>query len=421
MPVNTTPNNVSYVSVGVPRGVSPMGTLIQDMRKATNVCFGGKLFLSTNYHGQREICHAVSSAKREAVQELSRVYHAFNGLTTMPFLAYSGSRPGDGQVIFTFALADNCRSMRQVMTANDHEEVGMQLFPKLVEILTKYENMAEYKDALCCISLDTVFVTSRGEILLLPLQCPSQDYPRGFPLEAGTVEADERTDLYTAALLALQVVSGCEYESRAEKKRMCPELVPGYVMDCLCVFPSGRKTLAQARNLIAGEIKEAAEVHAAKPDRHSRQVTGYDIAGNPIYDDAPAEPKPFFGFHKVKAAPPVQEEPEAPVHAGSRLNAIFAPLRNLRHIWAAPEEETSGTADYPAAPVSPAPRSFHQPKKLDDLGEDADDYFNSNRFGAASESEPTNRYAAGSRRYAYEPEDDGSSDDCVILTDDDDL
>ena len=425
MPVNSTPNNISYVSAGVPRGASPMGSLIQDMRKATNVCFGGKLFLSTNYHGQTLICHAVSSGKREVVQELSRVYHAFNELSTMPFLTYNGSRPGDGQVIFTFALADGCRSMRQIMTDDDHEAVGMQLFQKLVEILTKYKKMADYRYALCCISLDTVFMTSQGEILILPLQCPNQDYPRGFPLEAGTDEADERTDLYTSALLTLQVISGCEYESRAEKKRMCPELVPQYVMNCLCVFPSGRKTLDQTRNLIADETKEAAKALAArgadKHGRRARQVSGYDAAGNPIYDDAPAEPKPFFGFHKAKASLPVQEEREPEAPASAKFNAILTPLWNLRRIWAAPEDEISGTADYPAAPASPAPRTSHQPKRLDDLGEDAYDYFDPVRFSAGPASESTNRYVSGGRRQTYVPDDDRSSYDCVILTDEDDF
>lgn len=425
MPVNSTPDNASYVSVGVPRGASPMGSLYQDLRNATNVCFGGKLFLSKNYHNQTMICHAVSNPKREAIQELSQVYNAFNALTTMPFLTYKGSKPGpsgNGQVIFTFVLAENCRSMRQVMTSDDHAEIGMQLFPKLVDILTKYKNMADYKYALCCISLDTVFVTAQGEILLLPLQCPNRDYPRGFPLEAGTNEADERTDLYTAALLTLQVVSGCEYESRAEKKRMCPELVSGYVMDCLCVFPSGRKTLAQTRNLIAGESRDAAKTQAAradvKPPRRSRKPIGYDAAGNPIYDDAPTEQKSFFRFHKAKSASPVPEEPDAPAPTNIGINAILAPLQNLRHIWAAPEEETSGTADYPFVPSRPAPSTPRRARTLDGLEEDPSDYFVPTRFSTEAESNRTNHYAPGIRRQAREPEDDTA--DCLILTDEDD-
>lgn len=430
MPVNSTPNNISYVSAGVPRGASPMGALIQDMRKATNVCFGGKLFLSTNYHGQPLICHAISSGRRDVVQELSKFYSSLRALPTVPFLTYSGSNDlGGGQVVFTFALGENFHSMRQIMNSEGHEKIGMQLFPKLVDILTKYYGKtAKYKDALCCISLDTVFMTPQGECLLLPLQCPNQDYPRGFPLEVGTDEADERTDLYTAALLTLQVISGCEYESRAEKKCMRPDMVPEYVKDCLCVFPSGRKNLAQTRNLIALEAQEAARVRtskeAAKPGRRSKQVNGYDAAGNPIYDNGtPEEFKSAFSLRKPKAAPPIpddEEEFDAPIPAGSKLNAIFAPLRNLRHIWAAPEEEISGTADYPTSPVNASPYTYHQPKKIHDLGEDAFDYFSSTRFGAGSDGAHTSQYIPDSSRQSSDPNSRESTYDCIILTDDDD-
>lgn len=418
--MNPNYNRITYGSAGYPRGYSPDSSLLQSLRTSSIPCLGGRLFRSPNQHDQPLICYALESSNKDLVNELSKTYHAFTRLPAACFVPYETSREvRTGLYVFKFALSKGMRSMRQIMESPEHEQLGDGLFQKLVELLFDYKeaaaqdaegngNPAGSYAALCSISLDTVFMDQRGKLRLLPLQCQNGDYPRGFPLEAGTPEADELTDIYTAALLALQVVSGCEYESRSQHKRMCPERVPEWMMKCLCIFPSGRLNLAQCRNLIAQDAAEAArEQSGSTTGRRSNQSAARDALGNRIPANKAPKPAPA-------PIPKADPEPSAAEPVPPENGSIFSRLHSLRHFWAVPEEQTSKTADFPRPS---APPGSHQRTVLADLGELDSGLFHANPFSRrTTPDESTAPYTGSPRRDPFIR----NNEDLIPLVPDDD-
>lgn len=361
---------VNYGSASYPRDYSEAAVLKADMAKAHTACFGGKLFISKDHRGDTLICHAVRTTDRELIDDLSKWYHETKRLSGVRFLPYEHSTPlGNGQVAFLFDLNPDHISMRELMKRPDHQTLCADLFNKLVDFLWNYRReMGGTYQALCCISLDTVFMDQRGRIHLLPLVCDDIHFPKGYPLEAGTDEADESTDLYTAALLSMQVLSGCEYESRSTGKTMRMDLAPDALRDCLCIFPSRRPTLNEVRNMLGGKS------HAHNEPSHSRTTTSNDP--QPSREGKPGP----LGFLRRK-------------------------LQNtsLRYVFGAPKEEVADTADYPRPPHD-APRPDRDP----DDSRDDDDRSSASRRPNEAEYAPHYTPGRGTRegvKVAFEDDD----------------
>ena len=413
MPMTPINSNINFGSAAFPRGYNPVSVIIAAMRDCAIHCFGGELFHFRNQNDQEIVCHAITCGNSELLNKLSSLYHNLNRMHSIPFVHYdqSVSLP-NGKMAFTFELSNDCRSMRQIMDSPDHAQIGSTLFPKLVALLDEYYMISGRDSALCSLSLDTVFMDDRGRISLLPLQCQNLDYPRGFPLEVGTVEADERTDLYSAAMLTLQVVSGCEYESRTQHKRMLHEQVPDYLMMCLCAFPSCRPTLAQIKNEIAQEAAAAKAGQAGKSRSGRREPVPTDAAGNPIREpDAPKRKRSLFGRReessqsaremprqpaREEVRQPAREMPREPLreearqpaqeeHGAAAPDSISSLLSNIRHFWAVPDAQVSNTFDFPRPTVPHAPR---QHTVIDDLGEGGYTRHNAGRQTYSSPDRP---------------------------------
>lgn len=399
--------SISYGSAAFPLGYDEKVMLKDALAKARKEktavsCFGGLLFYAREHSGRKLICHAVRTTDQEYIQAVSAWYHMTRDKREVPFLTYNGSYNLDnGTVVFTFDVIEEFISMRQLMERDNHSKYGEELFRKLVNFIQLFKTKAG-KDftPLRSIHLDTVFMDTRGNLHLLPLLCLPSQYPIGFPLEVGTPEADERTDLYTAALLALQVSSGCEYECPSEGKRMDPELVPEVVMRCLCVFASGRDDLKSVINILAEGGKEASEspdtgrknirrnaqgdvISEGRKNRQNREQADTHDA------DAPAEERPAFtGFSNI-------------------VKSFFSRITVFE-----PSEQTSGTAGqpdesaprfYPTKGAAPVSRSDEDDDadsdSYDDVfySDDNDDYSDDD-YRDSDEDDTYGEYAADSRK-----------------------
>jgi hypothetical protein len=247
-------------SAGAPLGYLEGGVLLKDMKSNGRPCFGGMIFCSTNHSGCPIVCHAIRDEKiRNKTEEISNCYRRFNANGSGLFLVYEGStRNVGGYTCFKFALSEGALSMREIMNASNRKDCSSELFTELVRLLNRYKEHGERSSGcytpLCSISLDTTYMDFCGQIRILPLGVlfmlgVSKEYPRGYPMEVGTKEENVATDLYTAALLTYQVMSGCEYERPSENKYMCDtkedESLWHCVERCMHPFASKRMTLQE--------------------------------------------------------------------------------------------------------------------------------------------------------------------------------
>ena len=282
--------HVHHGSAGLPVNYNKRSVIKKAMadaqaRNECISCFGGQLFFDKDGYEAPVIRHVISCTDQELLKLLSCWYRAADRMRPVSFFPYLGSdNLGDGTVAYTFAVGRKVISMRQLMNRPDCKKHGSELFSKLVDFLCTYRDeltKQEMKSGgyvpLLSISLDTVFMDADKNLYLLPLRSLNHQYPMGFPLEANTPEADERTDLYTAALLAVQVISGCEYESSREGRYMKLDELPETAKQSLCLFPSGRHSLNTVRNFLKQD--ETEEENEKKPGGKEKPK---DPAGNPI-------------------------------------------------------------------------------------------------------------------------------------------
>ena len=272
-------------SAGAPIGYNEENVLRKAMKENSKKCFGGRIFYYDSHVGMPMVCHAIpKSYKKVAFDRLSYWYNWTVANSVGNFLVYKNSRDIGDYVCFKFSLSKGARSMREIM--KDPERAGLckNLFTDLVVLLHNYSEDLEGNYApLCAISLDTVYMDARGRLSILPLVCVNNEYPKGFPLEAGTDEMDDTTDLYTAALLTYQVLSGIEYEKPSENKRMKdlkePEEMVYCMKNCMDLFASKRFTLREVYARLCAGTEPVRE--SRQPEKKRRPK---DSQGNVIFD-----------------------------------------------------------------------------------------------------------------------------------------
>lgn len=273
-------------SAGAPIGYNEENVLRKAMKENSRKCFGGKIFRYDSHVGMPMVCHAIpKSYKKVAFDKLSYWYNWTVANSVGNFLVYKNSKDIGDYVCFKFSLNKGARSMREIMADPERAGLCKNLFTDLVVLLHNYSEDLEGGYApLCAISLDTVYMDARGRLSILPLVCVNNEYPKGFPLEAGTDEMDDTTDLYTAALLTYQVLSGIEYEKPSENKRMKdlkePEEMVYCMKNCMDLFASKRFSLREVyARLCTDAAPERENRQPGKKNRYPR-----DDKGNRIYD-----------------------------------------------------------------------------------------------------------------------------------------
>lgn len=322
-------------SAGLVYGYDGAERLRQDMEENGVEAFGGTLFTSTNHHDQPLICHAIRCEDEKAISELSKFYNDLDAERIEGLLHYAHMEyMEDDLVAFKFSLGKNDRCVRMLLDTDIRKDCCKDLFPKLVDILDGYYQVVGSKNMpLRAFSLDTVFVDQNGRVGVMPVFGVGKQFPKGYPLEAATEEADDRTDLFAAALLSLQVLSGCEVETA--KKKMAPELLPEIGKQCLCIYPSGRPDLETVKAALAGK-PAAGAAYSAQQDKKEEETgakTAYPWGREAQKTKVP--PRKETTFNQQKNANPMAD-------AWGALQNMFD-IRFGRYI--APKSQVGGTAD----------------------------------------------------------------------------
>lgn len=259
--------------------------LRQDFQKPDGInCFGGRLYRSLNEHNTPILVHAIENLTKEQSDTLVNKWHYVLSGKMSQFLIYDHSYELGSSVAITFRIPEDYKSLRELMKDPAAAKYAGTLFKKLIDFLHDYQQYLKGQYyPLCALSLDTVFMDAGHNLHVLPLRSFSNSYPVCYPGEAGKSSADITTDMYTAALVALQFMSGCEYETDGKTMNKCTN-VP-CLMDCLALFQSWRPSLQTVRHQLAQSAAQGESGYGS-----------YDVHGNHI--------------HKAKPEPNYQPEPE---------------------------------------------------------------------------------------------------------------
>lgn len=296
------PNSV-YERKQAPSGNAPRYTdsedanrdskLLKDMNGPTAIkTMGGVIFHSTDHHDMPLLCFAVEEPTEDEVTSADNWYRYLKRLELPGLMSYEGFCCVEKQVVFTFLYSgDDTVSLRYLLDNPKMKDRAPEILLHLVRFLDVYREEMKTRNKsvpgntyipLCCISLDTVFLTPKQDLRILPLRAYRNDFPRYFPNEAGKEYADVTTDLYTAVNLSVQLMSGCEEEG-SNGNRMQENARLPFLRMCLAPYTSWRPTLKRVRDELeaALDVKEAVRKETPRPQKEAYR----DPSGNIVRDD----------------------------------------------------------------------------------------------------------------------------------------
>lgn len=213
-------------------------------------CFGGYLFRRDNPQYGHVICFAVENMRPEDVVNADKWYALFGRMSHLGMLHRTSSAPipVGNYTVFEFVASVHDKSIRDHLKAVEPMRTShTALMNQLIEFIHSYSqeleqlNNANYVP-LCCLSKDTVLIDPNGRMKILPLRANRGIYPIEIPQEVSVGEqVDERSDLFSAAYLAVEVYS---------KNRNCAQLTEpdsDVIRNCLKAVHDWRPTLAEVR------------------------------------------------------------------------------------------------------------------------------------------------------------------------------
>lgn len=236
-----------HAAVGTPPVDSGLLRLIRSEESVH--CFGGYLFRRENPQYGHVICFAVENMSKEDALNADKWYNLFGRMSHLGILHRTASAPiqVNNYTVFEFVASACDKSIREHLQAVEPMRTSHELLmEQLVRFIHDYSlelkqyNYEKYV-ALCCLSKDTILIDPNGRMKVLPLRANRGIYPIEIPQEVTACEpADERSDLFSAAYLAVEVYS---------KNRNCAQLTEpdsDIIRNCLKAIHDWRPSLSEA-------------------------------------------------------------------------------------------------------------------------------------------------------------------------------
>lgn len=241
---------------GSRRAGTPGNHLLRLIRSNESVqCFGGYLFRRDNPQCGHVICFAVENMSDEDIINTDKWYNLFGRMSHLGMLHRTASAPlrVENYTVFEFVASADDKSIREHLTAVEPVRTSHDaLMANLVNFIHDYSQELQKEHypnyvPLRCLSKDTVLIDSNGRMKILPLRAHRGVYPIEIPREVSIGEySDERSDLFSAAYLAVEVYS---------KNRKCTQLSEpnsDIIRNCLKAIHDWRPSLSEAYAAVNG-------------------------------------------------------------------------------------------------------------------------------------------------------------------------
>lgn len=234
------------------RGYAAM--LLQGLHSEYAVnCYGGRLFRFNHSDREPLICFAVKNMSQSEIDNAVRWYDRCGRMGTLGMIHRAGRQPVrvEDYTIFEFEIGPQEYSLNERMRSGaPFRRDCLNVMQKLVQFLYDYRNelrkiWRQGYTALNCLSKETIFFDSDGQMRILPLLAHRGCYPIEIPIEVKAhADGDERSDLYSAAYVAVEIFSS----SRPGKGLHEPD--SPLIKECLKSIRDWRPTLNEVYNAI---------------------------------------------------------------------------------------------------------------------------------------------------------------------------
>ena len=277
-------------------------------------CFGGYLFRDTDSFNHPILCFAVPNMEEVEVRQANEWYNQMGRLSHLGFLHRTTTPPQTvaNYTVFAFEINQFDRTLAELHREGKlYKQDPDQMMRCLVQFLAQYQqftvnNYGSYLP-LCSLSLSTLIMGENGTLRLLPLRAHNNDYPIEIPNEVTRHEgsADERSDLYSAAYVAVEIYSANRGDGRLAEPNS-PTIV-----SCLKTMQDWRPSLAEVRSQLQSHHAPHRDTPAMDSNGNRKQSSQHpsDEVHGTLFD---AVKKSSF-FRGMAERFKMPEEPETPM------------------------------------------------------------------------------------------------------------
>lgn len=218
--------------------------------------FGGWFFRDRDRVGNPVIRLVVENMPQSEATRADEWYGKLGRMPHAGFLHRAGSSPVQvgAYTVFDFEINAQMRSLSELHRQNKlNPAISELILQRLNELIMEYrmellKNGEQYR-ALNCLTMDTVFLDRDNKVTVLPVFYTGRNYPVEIAREAMIPgeKTDERSDLYAAAYVAVEVYS----DSNGDKPLKKPE--SEVILACLQAVRLWRPTPNEVKEWLTGK------------------------------------------------------------------------------------------------------------------------------------------------------------------------
>lgn len=241
---------------------------------------GGRLFRRTDSYNFPIISFAVPDMTEVEVQRANDRYVKLCRRYPNLFLSHDPNAVTSvsNYTVFDFVIGASEFTLGERKRANSlYKQPADLLMRYLVDYLCAYSTaqgqLGLPYDPLCCLSLETIIMSETGAVKVLPLLSHRRNFPVEMPSEVALNMADERSDLYSAAYVVVEMISASRSDGRLEEPKSL------IIQNCIKTIQDWRPGLAEAYEYVrASGGSGGPRIHT---DANGNAVNGGQGGGNP--------------------------------------------------------------------------------------------------------------------------------------------
>lgn len=239
-------------------------------------CFGGYLYRDTDPFNNPILCFAVQNMTQTEIHQADEWYNRMGRLAHLGFLHRTTTPPmtAESYTVFEFEINPFDRTLAERHADGKLYKVEAEhMMTQLAQLLSRYQQVSiqafgQYKP-LCSLSMATLILGDDGSLRLLPLLAHNKHYPIEIPNEVtSSSSADERSDLYAAAYVAVEIYSA----NRSDGKLAEPS--SPIIADCLKAIQDWRPSLQEVMNRLNCAAESCVRPTPVKDSNGNRKAHG---------------------------------------------------------------------------------------------------------------------------------------------------
>ena len=218
-------------------------------------CFGGWIFRASDQFGHPVIRFVLDRPSEAEIMRAEEWYRRLGSMTNSRFLHRTSMEPVvmSGYAVFDFEIGYQLKSLGELhrkreLTYKKPEMLLEKLNDMILDYRAELARTRERYRPLNCLTMETVFVDEDNNVKVLPIFFSGKRYPIEIAREVLTANqtVDERSDLYSAAYVAVEAFS----DSNGNQPICKPD--SQIILDCLQTVREWRPAPEEVKKWLKG-------------------------------------------------------------------------------------------------------------------------------------------------------------------------